>query len=55
MNSVKNLKVSIDFFTLENGKETYLEDLYIKEDYRRKGLGSILLHSVWDAAKLGDH
>jgi len=39
--------VSIDFFTLKNGKETYLEDLFIREEYRRKGLGSQLLHSVW--------
>ena len=39
--------VSIDFFTLKNGKETYLEDLFIREDYRRKGLGSQLLHSAW--------
>jgi len=43
--------VAIDFFTLDHGKETYLEDLFIREEYRRKGLGSQLLHSVWQAAK----
>ena len=43
--------VAIDFFTLDHGKETYLEDLFIKEEYRRKGLGSQLLHSVWQAAE----
>ena len=42
---------SVDFFTLENGKETYLEDLFIREEYRRQGLGSILLYSVWEEAK----
>ena len=43
-----------DFFTLDHGKETYLEDLYIREDYRRQGIGSVLLSSVWDGAKSRD-
>jgi len=43
-----------DFFTLDHGKETYLEDLYIREDYRRQGIGSVLLSSVWDEAESRD-
>jgi GNAT superfamily N-acetyltransferase len=33
------------------GKSLYLEDLYIKESYRRLKLGSVLLDKVFDVAK----
>ena len=54
MSTLRFRKISnniLDFFSFKHGKETYLEDLYIREDYRRKGAGSILLQSVWETAK----
>lgn len=43
--------VSIDFYTTTYGKETYLEDLYVKEAFRGQGIGSILLNSVSEASQ----
>ncbi|CAG5113675.1 Oidioi.mRNA.OKI2018_I69.chr2.g7765.t1.cds [Oikopleura dioica] len=43
--------VSIDFFTTSHGKETYLEDLYVKEAFRGQGIGSILLNSVSESSQ----
>ncbi len=33
------------------GKSLYMDDLYVKPDYRRKGLGQKLIESVIDKAK----
>jgi len=33
------------------GKSLYLDDLYVKEDYRGQNIGSQLLNSIFDAAR----
>lgn len=38
-------------FSTWKGKRLYLEDLYVKEDYRGRGIGKILLNNVIEEAK----
>jgi GNAT superfamily N-acetyltransferase len=33
------------------GKSLYMDDLYVREKYRRKGLGALLINKVIDYAK----
>jgi GNAT superfamily N-acetyltransferase len=39
-------------FSTWKGKRLYLEDLYVKEQFRRFGIGKILLNLVIDEAKI---
>lgn len=39
-------------FSTWKGKRLYLEDLYVKEDYRGFGIGKILLNTAIDEARL---
>jgi len=49
------LALFFNYYSTWKGKSIYLEDLVVKEDYRRQGIGQRLLDTVIEHAKLHNY
>jgi len=54
-NQVVGLALFFNYYSTWKGKSIYLEDLVVKEDYRRQGIGQQLLDTVIEHAKLHNY
>ena len=50
-NTIVGLALFFNYYSTWKGKSIYLEDLVVKESYRRQGIGQKLLDTVIDHAK----
>jgi len=54
-NEIVGLALFFNYYSTWKGKSIYLEDLVVKESYRRMGIGQKLLDTVIDYAQKNDY